>query len=1417
MIGAHRSPASPLDDTHPPTLTHGTAEKPRIPSAVLLLACCMLLMGLAFATRPGDIIADTKLDMAINPVGFLARALNLWDSQQFGQLQNQAVGYFFPMGPFFILGKLAMVPPWVIQRLWIGAVLIAAFLGTVRLAGRLRIGTPWTQAAAGLAFALSPTALATLGEYSGEFLPEAMLPWILLPLVGADLTASGGRRARAAARSATAVALCGGINASATAAVLVPAVICILTRPGRRLRILAWWVPAIVLAIVWWSVPLVLLGKYGVSFLPYTEAASATTSVTSLSNTLRGTENWVTYLVVNGQPWWPLGFRIATQELPTLLTGLLAALGLAGLIRRGPSGQYVPERRFLIWSVLAGVVIISTGYVSSLGNPLAGPLADLINGPASAFRNLWKFDPMIRLPLALGLAHLVAVVRVPRLRLAAIAAAGVGIVGLALPAYITGLAMEGSFSQIPPYWVSAANWLNAHAGHQAVLIAPGAPFGQYLWGSPLDEVLQPLTNVDWAERDLSYIGSPGNARLLDAIDQRMAAGDGSAALTQVIARMGIKYVVIRNDLNRSVLEGSWPAQVNRAMDTSPGMRLVAQFGPLVGSFAPDDAVTNFDSPYPAVEIFQVAGASPVATVQPAASTLRVYGGPESLLTLADEGLLADRPVLINNDGAGLPVAGSVLTDSLRRQAQNFGELRTSYSPTLTATQPPDTFEATDDYTEPGWNSYQAVAQYIGIKNVTASSSASDVGALPNEWASGRLPYAAVDGNPQTMWESGSWTGPMGQWIQVGFDSRVDLGTVYVAFADSGQVPGPPVTQVRVTTAAGSMTDPVAVTSVSQPLRVPPGDSAWLRITVTGLSWQPNPPIGAQVGIYEISVPGVQASRTIVAPAVPGPDPSAVVLAKQVPQPSGCMLTSLRWVCSPSLVTPTEEQYGFDHSFNEPYSEPVRVRGSAILIASSLVDHYVRLSPRQALVTASSTYTPDPEDQPLSAFDGNPETSWIASPSDAHPKLSIQWGYKRTIGQVTIQRPPGAAGLLEVLIEGSKGQLRGAIVGSAGMVKFAPMRTTGLTFTFTPLQAPLQISDVVIPGVPFVGTPSGTFRLPCGFGPQIELNGSQVPTRVSGSFTSLLTGGPLQFTACSTVMLAAGTNRVVEPATDGFSIQDMVLTSVGGPALAPAAPAAPATIDTWTPSLRRLRVSAAAASYLVVNENFNAGWRAVIDGRTLQPVRLDGWKQAWLLPAGTDGVVTVTYQPGTWYRDALFGGLGALVLIMLMAVWPATWPAPAGPSAEGSLAGGPLAVAPLAATSSAGASPGSARRRRWTLRRLGRAWPSALVVCGLVVTGFWLGGYPGAVIVPTATCLFLAATSYRGSPDGSLGSRRLGVEFLQPWVLGGLMLVAAACSAVGERLVLEGTSGLLGTALQNAIPQVVCLIVVGRLAAFLIIP
>jgi arabinofuranan 3-O-arabinosyltransferase len=478
-------------------------------------------------------------------------------------------------------------------------------------------------------------------------------------------------------------------------------------------------------------------------------------------------------------------------------------------------------------------------------------------------------------------------------------------------------------------------------------------------------------------------------------------------------------------------------------------------------------------------------------------------------------------------------------------------------------------------------------------------------------------------------------------------------------------------------------------------------------------------------------------------------------------------------------------------------------------------------------------------------------------------VTISWRHRLTVRTVTIQRPPGADGPLPVLVSGERGQARGGVLGPAGVLRFAPIRTRELAFRFSPPQTPLQIAGVTIPGVPALQTPSGTFRLPCGLGPVVELDGRVLPTQVTGTFTELLGGQPMSFTACPAARISAGANRVVEPASDPFDVQDVVVEvsrggaargsgTPGGAALGPwPGPATAAVIRSWTPARRVLAVAAPARSYLVVNENFNAVWQARLDGRPLSAVRLDGWKQAWLLPAGATGTVTLTYLPDALYRDALGGGLGSLALVVLVALWPGT---PAwrprwlrlprawrrakprkdtaraaadertGPSASLSERAGPEYTGPglseragpervgsgvsEADPERAGASGSS--QRRWRPRSgLTTTLATAAVAGCLLLAGLWLGGYPGAVILTAAAALFVVAVSYRRA-------HWAWYQLSRPWVVAALVLAAAACGAVGGQLLLAGVTGPLVTVLVSTAPQVICLAAAGRLVAALIV-
>src|SRR5262249_35905263 len=134
----------------------------------------------------------------------------------------------------------------------------------------------------------------------------------------------------------------------------------------------------------------------------YVESAGTTTQATSLTNILRGASNWVAYVPVDGLPWWPAGFKVSTEPWLIALTGVVAGLGVIGLCRRG-----LPERTFLALTLLLGIPITVPGHKSAAAPPFADNLRALFDGVLAAFRNIHKFDALIRLPLALGLAHLV--------------------------------------------------------------------------------------------------------------------------------------------------------------------------------------------------------------------------------------------------------------------------------------------------------------------------------------------------------------------------------------------------------------------------------------------------------------------------------------------------------------------------------------------------------------------------------------------------------------------------------------------------------------------------------------------------------------------------------------------------------------------------------------------------------------------------------------------------------------------------------------------------------------------------------------------------------------------------------------------------------------------------------------------------
>ena len=1341
---------------------------------------------LTFAQSPGMISPDTKLDLTANPLRFLARAGDLWNSAlPFGQAQNQAYGYLFPHGAFFLAGDLLGLPGWVTQRLWWALLLTAGFWGLLRVAEALGIGnTPARVLAAG-AFALSPRVLTTLGSISSETLPVMLAPWVLLPVIRAMRGDSSPRVL--AARAGVAMALMGAVNAVATLTGCLPALIWwACHRPGRAwLRFSGWWLVSAALAVTWWVIPLVLLGRISPPFLDFIESSGVTTQWTSLTEALRGTSAWTPFVAPNATA----GASLVTGSVAILATTLVAAGGLAGLALRS-----MPARGRLVSMLLVGLVLLGLGYSGGLGSPVAAAVQAFLDDAGAPLRNVHKLDPVLRIPIVLGLAHLLSRVPLPGSvprpvwirsfarperdkRVAAVIVVLSALAAATSLAWTGRLTPPGSFSAIPDYWQDTAHWLTEHnTGKPApgrVLVAPGAPFATQVWGNSHDEPLQVLGENPWGVRDSIPLTPPQAIRALDSVQRLLAAGRPSAGLADTLAGQGISYLVVRNDLDPETSRSTRPILVHRAVDGSPGLTKVAQFGDPVGPGTLDGFIADsgLRPMYPAVEIYRVGPpGDPAAPYLADANRLpRVDGGPEVLLRLDERRRLLGQgplgPVLLTQDAraAGIPLppaAGVIVTDTPTARETDYGRVDDHSSAIRTPDDPRRTFNRVPDYPVPG-----APLVYGGWSGgrLSTSSSAGDATALPNVAPASAAP-AAIDGDSATSWVSNALQAAVGQWLQVDFDHPVTNATLTLTPAVSTL--GAQVNRIEIATANGTAT--LMVDRPGRPVAValPYGETPWVRITATGTE---NGSSGAQFGITDLAITQFDASgyahpvnlrHTTVVPAPPLGAPVAMWdLGSDTPGRGGCVSARDGVHCASPLSLAPEELVNMSRTLTVP--QPISVRPT------------VWVRPRQGPALADLIRQPgtthadgdsDSFDVPGTAFaatDGDPRTSWTAPQGlvqhHSSPTLTVTLPEPTEVGalRVTPSSSPLPTHPTLVAVDlGDGPQVRSMKADGAQTLSLRPKFTKTIRISLLDWEdvidrTALGFDQVKPPGLAEVvalrpdGTPiapadavrnsTRTVTIGCDAGPVLAVAGRFVHTSIHTTVGALLDGGPLAVALCDPrpVDLPAGSQELVVSPGAAFVVDGIRLTGPLGDEL-PSAPTTPAAVGGWGADHRELQLPpSAVARVLVVPESINPGWSArTPNGITLTPVPVNGWQQGWLVPAGTSGTVILTFASNAWYRAGLTGGLALLPVLLILALLPARrgtsgtpvqpwtpgWPAAVAAVTAGGLISGPIGAAVFVAAIAAHRALRGAPH--WQ-----RVWTLGLVSAGLILAGAALSRYP----------------------------------------------------------------------------------------------
>ncbi|WP_079107412.1 alpha-(1-_3)-arabinofuranosyltransferase [Streptomyces sp. NRRL S-1521] len=1259
----------------PPVAARPTTDAPepsRGPrSRRWLLGFWAVVFVLLLAAKPGRMTFDTKLGVAVDPWQFLSDLGQLWhDRGGFGGIQDQYVGYVFPMLPFYGLADLVQIPVWIAERLWFSLILAVAFWGALRLAERLGIGSRSSRLLGAVVYALWPTFTVVIGSTSAAALPGAFLPWVLLPLTNDRISAR-----LAACRSALIIPFMGGVNAAATLASLLPVGLYLLSRPNgpRKRKLITWWVPGVVLATAWWVVPLLMLGIYGENFLPYVEDSATTTGTMSATEALRGAGNWVAYLHF-GEAWLPAGWTVATAVVAVVCSALAAAAGLAGLARRD-----LPERRWLVLTVLSVALITLAGYGGAFGAPFHGAVQSWLDGGLVPFRNIYKFQTGLALALVLGLAHLVGVASRARAarpargrRFAPLIATVLVLPGLALP-YVNGAILQpGSFQKLPTYWEATADWLKKYSPDSRALVVPATAHGIYTWGSPIDQPLDVLAESRWAQRDYVPFGTPGNRRAMDAVEQALRTGAEVPGLSDYVTRAGLYYVVVRNDLDPDQVGNVPTATVKRTLEES-GFRRVTGFGPqTTGGVIADDTPVQVEGLFPrqrAVEIYAPgAGAERPgqAGLKPVSNTAVVSGGPESLLPLSADPEMRDRPTVLagdNHPGLGAPGLQAV-GDGLRRADTRFGLVSSNTSYTYGR----DERNAAEALQNPGEKphqilpsdgvEHQTTAELRGARSVTASSYGNWLFHLPQY-----DPVNAFDGNPATAWAEGNAGSADGEWITAEFNAKVDVPSSFrvTPLPQDGVRAAP--TRIRVETEHGSVTSPLRTNGEPQRVKAAAGETDFIKITI--VDTQVARPGLTGAGFSEITIPGVRVTRLLQLPE----DAEKVTDAKATTY-------SLHRTSDPGAFSQADPESGLHRRFTTTADGDYEVRASAVAVPGRELDELLyKVAPeqeQQIIATADSTAKLGNGLSPRNLTDGDLTTAWVAGGGN-RPVIHLKWPDKQPVGEIVLPAAGGLSTRPQKIEISSPDGAATAGVDENGNARFAPITTDRMDITITEtapltvhnpvadadLQLPVGLTEVYVPALDEYRTkqpdPAKRFSLPCGQGPVMSIDGELYETSAKGTVRDLTDRRPIEVGLCrlgekdTTVELEAGAHSVETGDAGPLAVMDASLTR-GTPGSVDTA-ARELKVEDWLGDRRELTVGAGAASYLTTYENVNDGWKATLNGKELSSLRLDGWQQGWLVPEGEGGTVKLTYEPSTTYEIGLIlAAVGVLALLALAVLW-----------------------------------------------------------------------------------------------------------------------------------------------------------------------
>jgi arabinofuranan 3-O-arabinosyltransferase len=1313
-----------------------------------------------------------------------------------GTVTHQNIGYLVPMGPFYwVLEKLGS-PVWVAQRLWMGSLLLLAGAGVLYLYRTLgqrgpgmAIGavvymlTPYTlQYSAKHSIIVLPwVALPWMIAIVAKALREGGWKYpaifaIIVQLVGSV--------------NATALLLAG-----IGPALWIPYAVWIEREVDwrRALATVARIGGLTLVASLWWMAGLWAQGSYGLDVLRYSETVKTVSKTSTAPDTLRGLGYWFFYGKDKVSLWNDTSL-FYTHHLWLIATSF-AIPGLAmfgAFFARWRHRVFFIGMTVVGLAVAVGAYPYDdpTVFGSAFKSFAEGSKAGL------ALRSSSRAAPLVVLGLAilLGAGVNAAVRRLNAMGRPRVSLIGVGLVGALAIANFAPFS-GGSFyssellrDDVPGYWRDAIAALDKRPHDTRILEIPGSDFTNYRWGGTVEPITPGLTDRPYVARELVPWGSPASANLVDALDRQLQERVlDPAAVPAIAGLIAAGDVVVRDDLAVDRYNLVRARELQALLNPLPsGLDAPTSYskriGPKLTLAMLDDRALGLPSSAKAgapVVVYPVANPDTIVRSDARTGQVVVAGDGEGLVDASALGILdgkgailysapdAKTPKALRRIVGADPDATLLVTDSNRRRAERWTALSEIFGYTERAGEKAlkkDTADQRLPLFAGAGDDTRTVVEQRGA-TVGATTYGDGFGYSPEDRAA-----RAFDGDVTTAWRGAGLAAPAGERIVVDTDAPITTDHVNLV----QPLTGPRAEFITRATLRFDGGAPISV-DLGDPSRTPEGQTVTfprhtfrqLEITIDTTNFAGSTGTTRNsVGFAEIRLRDDAAGATDV--RIDEVVRMPVDLGDAVG--AGSADRRLVFLMSRSRTAVVEPRLGQDEltlarELRVPTARDFGVRGQARLSTQSpddVIDVLLGLpSATDGGITArSSARLPGSvEARASSAIDANPSTAWttpfgdpvgqwaeVALPgpttvdhldlrvvADGRHSVPTQirvdaGGQSRTVDLPAIAdgKPKNATTLVPV----SFAPLTGATIRVT--VTAARAEITRDYFTNNPIQTPIAIAELGIPGVVRPALPS---QIDTGCRSDLlSVDGTPEPMRIVGDHTAAVELRALDLEPCAPgsdgIALAAGQHlvRSADGRSTGLDVDGLTLASAaGGQALAlgaggsvtPSATTAPPkvkVVDDGQTKMHLKVTDADAPFWLVLGQSQNAGWRATVDGKDLgESTLVDGYANGWrVTPHGGGTTIDVTLE---WTPQRVVWGALAVSGIALLVCLALAFGLRRRKSRG-------AAKAPVPSDEPTLASFRSPDGERAGSRHLGRvaliAGTAAVAVSGLVVARWWVG-------------------------------------------------------------------------------------------------